>query len=149
MNLYKDYIEENKKRKEIDLNPKPIDDGNLLTDIIRRIKDVKNVDREACLNFFIYNVTPGTTSAASVKSNFLKKIILNKLCVKEISPNFAFELLSHMKGGSSVEVLLDLALGIDEINAKKAANILKCQVFLYEADMQRLEAAYKDGNIFC
>ena len=148
MNLYKDYIEENKKRKEIDLNPKPIDDGNLLTDIIRRIKDVKNADREACLNFFIYNVTPGTTSAASVKSNFLKKIILNKLCVKEISPNFAFELLSHMKGGSSVEVLLDLALGIDEINAKKAANILKCQVFLYEADMQRLEAAYKDGNIF-
>jgi len=30
--------------------------------------------------------------------------------VAEITPTFAFELLSHMKGGPSVEVLLDLAL---------------------------------------
>ena len=33
--------------------------------------------------------------------------------VSEITPTFAFELLSHMKGGPSVKVLLDLAFGDD------------------------------------
>ncbi|MEC8603285.1 MAG: bifunctional aconitate hydratase 2/2-methylisocitrate dehydratase, partial [Bacteroidota bacterium] len=59
---------------------------------------------------------------------------------------FAFELLSHMKGGASVEVLIDLALGPDDSIAKKAASVLKSQVFLYEADISLLEKAYADGN---
>ena len=42
--------------------------------------------------------------------------------------------------------LLDLVLG-DEINiAKKAANVLKKQVFLYEDDTNRLKKAYKNNN---
>ncbi len=51
-----------------------------------------------------------------------------------------------MKGGPSVEVLLNLALGEDTQIAKKAADVLKTQVFLYEADTNRLKAAYKSGN---
>ena len=51
-----------------------------------------------------------------------------------------------MKGGPSIEVLLDLALGEDQAIAARAAEVLKTQVFLYEADTQRLEAAYKDGH---
>ncbi|MEM6829507.1 MAG: bifunctional aconitate hydratase 2/2-methylisocitrate dehydratase, partial [Bacteroidota bacterium] len=66
--------------------------------------------------------------------------------VEEITPAFAFELLSHMKGGLSIEVLLDLALGGDAAIAKEAAEVLKTQVFLYEADTDRLEAAFKEGN---
>jgi aconitate hydratase 2/2-methylisocitrate dehydratase len=34
-----------------------------------------------------------------------------------------------MKGGKSIEVLLDLALGNDEAIAKQAAEVLKTQVF--------------------
>ena len=34
----------------------------------------------------------------------------------------------------------------DRFNAIEAANVLKNQVFLYEADMERLEEAYKNGN---
>ena len=51
-----------------------------------------------------------------------------------------------MKGGASIRVLLDLALGNDVAIAKQAANVLKTQVFLYEADTDRLEAAFKSGN---
>ena len=51
-----------------------------------------------------------------------------------------------MKGGPSVEVLLDLALGNDESIAAEAAKVLKTQVFLYEADIEQLEKAYKAGN---
>jgi aconitate hydratase 2/2-methylisocitrate dehydratase len=51
-----------------------------------------------------------------------------------------------MKGGPSIEVLLDLALGNDVAIAKGAANVLKTQVYLYDADTDRLAASYKDGN---
>jgi aconitate hydratase 2/2-methylisocitrate dehydratase len=146
MSLYSDYLSEIENRKSQGLHPKPIDDGALVEELITRIKDKSHADREASLNFFIYNTLPGTTSAAGVKAAFLEEIILSKETVEEISPDFAFELLSHMKGGPSVEVLLNLALGEDAGIAKQAADVLKTQVFLYEADTNRLQAAYSSGN---
>lgn len=146
MNIYNDYLKEIEERKDQGLHPKPIDGSELLSEIIEQIKDLKNEHREDSLKFFIYNVVPGTTSAAIVKAKFLKEIILGESIVKEIAPSFALELLSHMKGGPSVEVLLDLALGNDAAIAKDVTKVLKTQVYLYEADMDRLEAAYKEGN---
>ncbi len=146
MNTYKDYVKEIEQRKRIGLNPKPIDGAELLSAIIHQIKDVNNEDREDSLHFFIYNVLPGTTSAAKVKAKFLKEIILGESVVKEISPEFALEQLSHMKGGPSITVLLDLALGNDKDIALKAAAVLKTQVFLYDADTNRLEQAHLNGN---
>ena len=146
MNIYKDYIQEIGERKTQGLHPKPIDGAELLSDIIEQIKDLNNEYREDSLNFFIYNVVPGTTSAAGLKAKFLKEIILGQFEVKEITPAFAFELLSHMKGGPSIEVLLDLALGNNTAIAKEAANVLKTQVYLYEADTDRLKEAFKNDN---
>jgi aconitate hydratase 2/2-methylisocitrate dehydratase len=51
-----------------------------------------------------------------------------------------------MKGGPSIKVLLDLALGDDPSIARLSAEILKSQVFLYEADTDRLKAAYVEGS---
>ena len=147
MSLYQEYLTEIELRKEDGLHPKPIEDGELLSEIIHQIKDETNQYRGDSINFFTYNVIPGTTSAASVKAKFLKDIILKNFYLEEISPAFAFELLSHMKGGPSIDVLLDLALSSDSSNAKQAATVLKTQVFLYEADMNRLEDAYKNGNL--
>ncbi len=147
MSLYSDYLEEIEVRKnELGLHPKPIDSAELLAEIIEQIKDTGNEHRADSVQFFIYNTLPGTTAAAGVKAAFLKQIILGEETVEEISTEFAFDLLSHMKGGPSVEVLLDLALGDDAAIAAPAAEVLKTQVFLYEADTDRLEAAYKAGN---
>ena len=146
MNTYNDYLKEIEARKLQGLHPKPIDGAELLSEIIAQIKDENNEHRKDSLNFFIYNVLPGTTSAARVKADFLKEIILGDTTVEEISADFAFEQLSHMKGGPSVEVLLDLALGEDKAIAEAAAKVLKTQVFLYEADTERLEQAMKSGN---
>jgi len=146
MSLYTEYLEEIEARKAQDLHPKPIEDAALVAELIEQIKDADNEHRPDSLQFFIYNTLPGTTSAAGEKSKLLKEIILGGVEVPEITPEFAFELLSHMKGGPSIEVLLDLALGDDEAIAKQAAEVLKTQVFLYEADTDRLEAAYKDDN---
>ncbi|NOE35896.1 MULTISPECIES: bifunctional aconitate hydratase 2/2-methylisocitrate dehydratase [unclassified Ruegeria] len=146
MSLYTDYLNEIETRKEQGLSPKPIDDGALAKEIIDQIRDPQNDHRADSLNYFIYNTLPGTTSAAGEKASFLKEIILGEADVEEISQDFAFELLSHMKGGPSVEVLLDLALGDDAAIAGKAAEVLKTQVFLYDADTNRLKAALEAGN---
>ncbi|AIY13443.1 bifunctional aconitate hydratase 2/2-methylisocitrate dehydratase [Cellulophaga baltica] len=146
MSIYKDYLKQIEERKEKGLHPQPIDGAELLSKIIEQIKDLDHEYREDSLNFFIYNVLPGTTSAAGVKAKFLKEIILGESVVKEITPAFAFEQLSHMKGGPSVAVLLDVALGSDVALAKQAAEVLKTQVFLYEADTARLEEALNNGS---
>ena len=147
MNLFTSYLEEIENRKKQNLSPKPIESGELLTEIISQIKDPLNQNREESLKFLIYNTLPGTTEAAGVKANFLKEIILETSIIKEITPKFAYELLSHMKGGPSVQVLLDLALGNDSSIAYKSGEILKTQVFLYEADTDRLKIAYQNGNL--
>ncbi|MEL6820424.1 MAG: bifunctional aconitate hydratase 2/2-methylisocitrate dehydratase [Calditrichota bacterium] len=146
MSRYNDYLKEIEERKKQALHPKPIDGAELLAEIIEQIKDVNNEHRKDSLNFFIYNVLPGTTSAARVKAKFLKEIILEECVVEEISTEFAFEQLSHMKGGPSIEVLLDIALGNSPDIANQAAEVLKTQVFLYEADMERLEKALKNDS---
>ena len=143
MSLYSEYLQEIETRKEQGLHPKPIEDAALVAELIEQIRDTENEHREDSLHFFIYNTLPGTTSAAGEKAKFLKEIAQGAVSVPEITPEFAFELLSHMKGGPSIEVLLDLALGEDADTASKAADVLKTQVFLYEADTDRLEAAYK------
>jgi aconitate hydratase 2 / 2-methylisocitrate dehydratase len=146
MTLYLDYLSEIKSRETQGLAPKPIDDGALIAEIIALIRDNGNALRPDALKFFIYNTLPGTTGAAGVKASFLKNIVLGENIVEEITPQFAFELLSHMKGGPSVEVLLDIALGQDVTIAKQAGEVLKTQVFLYDADMFRLRDAFKGGN---
>ncbi len=147
MSLYSEYMDEIETRKnDLGLHPKPIDSAELLSEIIAQIKDSGHEHRDDSLTFFIYNTLPGTTSAAGVKAKFLKEIILGESVVAEITPTFAFELLSHMKGGPSVEVLLDLALSDDATVASPAADVLKTQVFLYEADTARLATAFEAGN---
>lgn len=146
MGIYNDYILEIEERKTQGLHPKPIDSAELLSEIITQIVDSNSQDRNDSLKFFIYNSLPGTTSAAGVKAKFLKQIILREVIVEEITPAFALELLSHMKGGPSIEVLLDLALGNDAAIAQPAGDVLKTQVFLYDADTDRLKESFKSGN---
>jgi aconitate hydratase 2/2-methylisocitrate dehydratase len=140
-------MEEIQTRKtELGLNPQPIDSAELVSEIINQIKDTNNEHRKDSLHFFIFNTLPGTTSAAGVKAQFLKEIILGEEQVAEITPEFAFELLSHMKGGPSIEMLIDLVFADDATIAAQAAEVLKTQVFLYDADMARIKAAYEAGN---
>ena len=146
MNTYTEYLSEIEERKAQGLSPKPIDGKELLADIIRQIKDPNHEHRKESIDFFVYNTLPGTTPAAGEKAEFLKAIILGQEAVEEISTEFAFELLSHMKGGPSVRVLIDLAFGEDAGIAAQAAEVLKTQVFLYEADTDRIKQAYKAGN---
>jgi len=146
MNTYKDYLAEIEERSAQGLCPKPIDGAELLNEIIDQIKETDHPYRKDSLDFLIYNTLPGTTAAAGEKARFLKEIILGESVIEEITPTFAFELLSHMKGGPSVDVLIDLAFSKNQLIASESASVLTKQVFLYDADMERIETAYKQGN---
>ena len=146
MSLYEAYLKDIVERKKIGLSPKPIDNAGLIGEIITNIVEKESEHRNKSLKFLIYNTLPGTTGAALRKSYFLKDIILEKIKIDEITQSFAFELLSHMKGGPSIKVLIDLALSDNITIVKKAASTLKKQVFLYDSDIERLQTAYKEGN---
>ena len=146
MNLYEEYLNEIKTREKQGLSPKPIDDGDLTAEIIAHVKDASNKYHDQCVEFLIFNVLPGTTKAADKKAEFLKQVIDGDCRIDKITSDRAFELLSHMKGGPSIKVLIDLALGAQKDNAIKAAEVLKTQVFLYEADTDRLIQAYQDNH---
>ena len=146
MNAYDSYLQEIAERAETGLHPKPIDGAELVSEIIAIINEPSNPRREQALEFLTYNTLPGTTAAAGVKAKFLKQIVTEEVTVPEITTTSAFEQLSHMKGGPSIEFLLDLALGDDEDIATQAAAVLKTQVFLYEADTDRLANAHAAGD---
>ena len=146
MNLYEEYLNEIETRQKQGLSAKPIDDGDLAAEIIAHVKDVNSKHHNQCVEFLIFNVLPGTTKAAGKKAEFLKQVIDGDFRVDKITSDRAFELLSHMKGGPSIKVLIDLALGAQKDTAIKAAKVLKTQVFLYEADTDRLIKAYQNNN---
>ncbi len=147
MSLYSDYLAEIESRKAQGLAPKPIDDWRAHRRDHRRSSDAASPNTAP---------TPSNSSSTTpcrarraprgVKAAFLKEIILGEAIVPEITPLFALELLSHMKGGPSIGVLLDVTLGSDACLATQAGEVLKTQFFLYDADMFRLRDAYKAGN---
>jgi len=53
MTLYMDYLAEIKSRQPQGLDPKPIDDGGLVAEIIALIEDTENPLRADALKFFI------------------------------------------------------------------------------------------------
>ena len=46
MSLYTDYLNEIETRKEQGLNPKPIDDGALVREIVGQIKDAQSPHKD-------------------------------------------------------------------------------------------------------
>ena len=53
MSKYIEYLEEIEQRKSQELDPKPIDGAELLSEIISQIKDNNHKHRKDSLNFFI------------------------------------------------------------------------------------------------
>ena len=54
MKIYKEYLNEIEERKVQNLNPKPIDGSELLSEVILQIKDLSSPDRKDSLDFFIF-----------------------------------------------------------------------------------------------
>ena len=124
MSLYDAYLEQIENRKEQGLKPKPIDDGGLVKELVAQIKDAGPriaPHRSISSSTTRFPAPP----APPAEGRLPERDLLGEAEVPEISRAFAFELLSHMKGGPSISVLLDLALGDDAATAAEAAEVLK------------------------
>ena len=77
MSKYFKYLDEIQDRAAQGLSPKPISDGKLLCEIIKQIKESNNPERDLSIKFLTYNVSPGTTDAATFKAQFLKNYAYN------------------------------------------------------------------------
>ena len=84
MSLYDHYLNEIKDRKAHGLYPKPIDGADLLTEIVAHMSDPSSAHQTDCLDFFVYNVLPGTTSAAGLKAVVLKDVITGARTIDSI-----------------------------------------------------------------
>ena len=56
MSLYTDYLDQIQTRKTQGLHPKPIEEAELVAELIHQITDINNEYRAESLNFFVYNV---------------------------------------------------------------------------------------------
>ena len=73
MSLYTDYLDEIGTREAQGLNPKPIDDGALVAELIEQIKDTGNAHREDSLKFFIY--ASNSSQALSIANCSISSIV--------------------------------------------------------------------------
>ena len=71
MELYEAYSKEINDRSKLGLGPKPIDQGDLIIEIIDILLGPKSPSRNDALKHFTYNTLPGTTGAATVKACLL------------------------------------------------------------------------------
>jgi aconitate hydratase 2/2-methylisocitrate dehydratase len=53
MSIYQEYLKEIEERKTQGLNPKPIDGGDLIKEVITLVKNESAEGREEALKFFI------------------------------------------------------------------------------------------------
>jgi aconitate hydratase 2/2-methylisocitrate dehydratase len=113
MDLYRTYLTEIENRKSEGLQPKPIDDGKLLNELITHIKNPTSNERDNCIDFLIYNTLPGTTSAAGGSSSGLAFRILEAGYRLNISRMFACLLLLAVIGvlfHKLIEITAQMAL---------------------------------------
>ena len=74
MSKYQDYLKEISERASDGLHPLPINGAELVAELVTQIKQDNHEYRKDSLYYFIYNILPGTTAAASIKASFLKAV---------------------------------------------------------------------------
>ena len=85
---------------------------------------------------FLFSICCQAQQKQPMKKQDLKQIINDNYQIDEISIDRAFELLSHMKGGPSIQVLIDLALSQDGKIQKKQRKYLRLKYFFMKLTPQ-------------
>ena len=90
-------------------------------------------DSSYLLDLLINRVPPGVDEAAYVKASWLTAIVNSEKYCKSINPEKAIEILGTMIGGYNVNSLVEILKGENSLLAKKAAEVLKNIILLYDS----------------
>ncbi len=130
--LLKDYQDHVVERASKGIPPLPLsaEQTNCITQLLEQ--ETFN-DSKYLLDLLINRVPPGVDEAAYVKASWLTAIAQSEKYCKYINPEKAIEILGTMIGGYNVNSLVEILKGEKSLLAKKAADVLKNIILVYDA----------------
>ena len=143
--LLKDYEDHVAERAALGIPPLPLnaEQTNCVTQLLE--KDSR-YDESYLLDLIINRVPPGVDEAAYIKASWLTAIANSEKSCKSINPEKAIEILGTMIGGYNVNSLVEILKGNNSLLAKKAAEVLKNIILVYDSSNEIYEISH--NNIF-
>ncbi|MBO6974745.1 MAG: bifunctional aconitate hydratase 2/2-methylisocitrate dehydratase [Prochlorococcus marinus CUG1435] len=130
--LLKDYADHVAKRAAKGIPPLPLN-ANQTNCVTKLLEQDSNCDSSLLLDLLINRVSPGVDEAAYVKASWLTAIVNSEKYCKFINPEKAIEILGTMIGGYNVNSLVEILKGENSLLAKKAAEVLKNIILVYDS----------------
>ena len=133
--LLKDYADHVAERAAKGIPPLPLnaEQTNCVTKLLEEDITHDSFDSFDLLDLLINRVPPGVDEAAYVKASWLTAIVNSEKTCKSINPEKAIEILGTMIGGYNVNSLVETLKGKNSLLAKKAAEVLKNIILVYDS----------------
>jgi len=143
--LLKDYADHVAERAAKGIPPLPLnaEQTNCITNLLEQDS---TYDSSYLLDLLINRVPPGVDEAAYVKASWLTAIVNSEKYCKSINPEKAIEILGTMIGGYNVNSLVEILKGENSLLAKKAAEVLKNIILVYDSANEIYELS--QNNIY-
>ncbi len=143
--LLKDYADHVAKRATKGIPPLPLN-AEQTNCVTKLLEQDSNYDSSYLLDLLINRVPPGVDEAAYVKASWLTAIVNSEKYCKSINPEKAIEILGTMIGGYNVNSLVEILKGKNNLLAKKAAEVLKNIILVYDSANEIYELS--QNNIY-
>jgi len=143
--LLKDYADHVAERAAKGIPPLPLN-AEQTNCITKLLEQDSTYDSSYLLDLLINRVPPGVDEAAYVKASWLTAIVNSEKYCKSINPEKAIEILGTMIGGYNVNSLVAILKGENSLLAKKAAEVLKNIILVYDSANEIYELS--QNNIY-
>ncbi len=143
--LLKDYADHVAERAAKGIPPLPLN-AEQTNCVTKLLEQDSNYDSSYLLNLLINRVPPGVDEAAYIKASWLTAIVNSEKNCESINPQKAIEILGTMIGGYNVNALVEILKGENSLLAKKAAEVLKNIILVYDSSNEIYELS--QNNIF-
>ncbi len=143
--LLKDYADHVAERATKGIPPLPLN-AEQTNCITKLLEQDSTYDSSYLLDLLINRVPPGVDEAAYVKASWLTAIANSEKYCKSINPEKAIEILGTMIGGYNVNSLVEILKGENSLLAKKAAEVLKNIILVYDSANEIYELS--QNNIY-
>ncbi len=143
--LLKDYADHVAERATKGIPPLPLN-AELTNYVTKLLEQDSTYDSSYLLDLLIKRVPPGVDEAAYVKASWLTAIVNSEKYCKSINPEKAIEILGTMIGGYNVNSLVEILKGENSLLAKKAAEVLKNIILVYDSANEIYELS--QNNIY-
>ncbi len=143
--LLKEYADHVAERATKGIPPLPLN-AEQTNCITKLLEQDSTYDSSYLLDLLINRVPPGVDEAAYVKASWLTAIVNSEKSCKSINPEKAVEILGTMIGGYNVNSLVEILKGENNFLAKKAAEVLKNIILVYDSANEIYELS--QNNIY-